>query len=193
MQSRIPEIASGIMNQREQQTKDQLARLFEQYALDKCLYTEHIQIDERAIPHSHPVLTLNTPYPPDDPQALLAKYIHEQIHWFVLLVEKAEDAYKAMGIFRQMHPDLPVGFPDGCRDGQSNYLHIEVNYLEYMGLIELFGSEAASQVIERKDYYKKIYETILHDTEKVAQVMTHHELILPEHPPEQRDFLHLGA
>lgn len=70
---------------------------------------------------------------------------------------------------------------------------MEVNYLEYMGLIELFGNEVARQVIERKDYYKKIYEIILHDTDKVAEVMAHHGLMLPELPPEPREFIQLGA
>jgi hypothetical protein len=74
MASRIPEIVLVHNTQREQQTKDQLMRLFEQHTLDKWLYTEHIQIEEQAIPHSHPVLTLNTRHP-DDPQALLATYM----------------------------------------------------------------------------------------------------------------------
>lgn len=70
---------------------------------------------------------------------------------------------------------------------------MEVNYLEYMGLIKLFGNEVARQVIERKDYYKKIYEIILHDTDKVAEVMAHHGLMLPELPPKPREFIQLGA
>lgn len=92
-----------------------------------------------------------------------------------------------------MYPDLPVGFPDGCQNERSNYLHIEVNYLEYMGLIELFGSEVARQVIQHKDFYKKVYEIILHNTDKIAEVMAHHGLILPERSPKPREFIQFGA
>ena len=45
---------------REQQTKEQFLRLFDLYPLNKWRYTEQVQIEEMAIPHSHPVLTLNT-------------------------------------------------------------------------------------------------------------------------------------
>jgi len=192
MQSRIPEITLVNGTLREQQTKDQLMHVFEQYNLEKWLYTERIQIEGNVIPHSHPVLTLNTQYS-NYTQALIATYIHEQIHWFVLLIEKAESAYTAMGIFRHMYPGLPVGLPDGCGDDWSNLLHIEVNYLEYRGLTELFGSEAARQGIVRKEYYKKIYELILRETEKVGEMIAHHGLLLPERPPEPREFLQVGA
>lgn len=58
--SRVPEITLVNGTPREQQTKDQLLQLLEQYSLDKWLYTEQVQIKERTIPHSHPILTLNT-------------------------------------------------------------------------------------------------------------------------------------
>lgn len=170
------------------------SRVIVLFSREKRLYTEHICIPSIFRSKSRPsrTVTLNTRYP-DDPQALLATYIHEQIHWFVLLVGKAQEAYAAMEMFRQMYPDLPVDFPDGCHNEQSNYLHIAVNYLEYMGLIDLFGNEVARQVIERKDYYKRIYEIILHETEKVEEVMEHHGLMLPERPPELREFIQPGA
>lgn len=163
-------------------------QLLEQYPLDKWLYTEHIQIDKDAIPHSHPVLTLHTRHL-NDSQQLIATYIHEQIHWFCLLVEKAEASFSAMDVFRQLYPLLPVGYPDGCDSEFSNVLHILVNYLEYQGLIELFGFEVACHIIQRKTYYKKIYELALSETEKIGAIMAQHELLLPEKPPEPRVFL----
>ncbi|MGH2511028.1 MAG: hypothetical protein ACRDHZ_27005 [Ktedonobacteraceae bacterium] len=126
------------------------------------------------------------------PQDLIATYIHEQLHWFCLLVEKAESSYAAIDVFRQMYPLLPIGFPDGCKSELSNYLHVQVNYLEYLGLIELFGPEVARQIIERKTYYRKIYELVLGEAERIGEVMAHHGLILPERPPEPREFIEVA-
>jgi hypothetical protein len=39
-------------------------------------------IKERAIPHSHPVLTLNTRNLDSDDQ-LLSAFLHEQLHWYL--------------------------------------------------------------------------------------------------------------
>ena len=48
------------------------------------MFTRRILIDRDArIPHSHPVLTLNTDYPDGDSD-LVSALVHEQFHWFVL-------------------------------------------------------------------------------------------------------------
>ncbi len=186
--SRMPEITLVNGTPREQQTRDQLVHVLEQYPLDKWLYTEQIQIDRNAIPHSHPILTLHTKHL-DDAQQLISTYIHEQIHWFLTLVEHFEDGGKAMNTFRQIYPQLPIGIPDGCGDEFSNYLHIPVNYLEYRGLIELFGDEIARQILERKDYYKKIYALVLDETGRIGDFIKRYGQLLPERPPEPKEFI----
>jgi hypothetical protein len=45
------------------------------------IITSEILIEEKSIPHSHPVLTLNTRH--TEPLLILKKFIHEQLHWFV--------------------------------------------------------------------------------------------------------------
>ena len=44
----------------EIQTRDQLQRLLTTSDLSKWIFTKSILIDEKAIPHSHPILTLHT-------------------------------------------------------------------------------------------------------------------------------------
>ena len=54
------------------------------YDLAKYEYTKIIRIAPNEIPHSHPVLTLNTRYAFEgdkNADRFLAVYIHEQIHW----------------------------------------------------------------------------------------------------------------
>jgi hypothetical protein len=66
----------------EERGRDQLRRLLRTYDLHKWLFTRDVLIQSGVIPHSHPVLTLNTRYVDDD-TAQLATFVHEQLHWFL--------------------------------------------------------------------------------------------------------------
>src|SRR5688500_13938750 len=84
----------------EQQTKAQLERLLKAYDVTKWIFTKSIVTDEKtAIPHSHPVLTLNVRHIKDD-ELLLSTLIHEQIHWFMIQDQKALGA--AIDDFKKM-------------------------------------------------------------------------------------------
>jgi hypothetical protein len=183
-----PEITLVNGTEREQQTREQLLRLFAQYPLDKWRYTEKVQIEEGAIPHSHPILTLSTRLLSDDDR-FLGTYIHEQMHWFLGLVEKHEQAMQAIAEFRTMYPGLPVQPPEGCGREFSNYLHIAVNYLEYQGLSELLGAEAARRTLARVRHYTKIYELVLRDSERISETMARHQLIPADQPPKPKSFI----
>ena len=75
----------------EAQTRDQLQRLLATYDLSPWIYTKSIVIDERAIPFSHPVLTLHTRHLTDD-ELLLSTFVHEQFHWFLAERPEATEA-----------------------------------------------------------------------------------------------------
>ena len=55
----------------EKQTKEQLQRLLRTYDLSPWFFTNVIVIDEKAVPHSHPVLTLYTRHGRDDEHNLI--------------------------------------------------------------------------------------------------------------------------
>jgi hypothetical protein len=63
-------------------TKAQLERLIAAHDLRQWTFTHEIVIDEKSIPHSHPVLTLHTRHLKQDDE-LLSTYLHEQLHWFL--------------------------------------------------------------------------------------------------------------
>jgi len=44
----------------ERRTKEELERILASYDLSKYTFTHEVVIDDKAIPHSHPVLTLHT-------------------------------------------------------------------------------------------------------------------------------------
>lgn len=156
-------------------------------------HTEQVQIEAGVIPHSHPILTLipqtrGADYLADS-ERLLGTYIHEQLHWFLQL-ESTFEAYKnASSELRSLYPDLPTERPEGCGSDRSNYLHIQVNYLEYRALRELLGEAEARMVIERVPYYTAIYALVLRDYGQIGKLMTKYRLIPNEQPPELKRFI----
>ncbi|MGE3465344.1 MAG: M23 family metallopeptidase, partial [Pyrinomonadaceae bacterium] len=164
----------------EQQTKEQLERLFKSHDLSKWTMTKSILIDEKtSIPHSHPVLTLNTSYLKDD-ELLLATYVHEQIHWFVIKDQTALAA--AIKDFKAMFPTVPAGGPEGARDESSTYLHIAVCYLEYTAMRELMGVFKAKQIMDfwATHHYTWIYRTVSIRRRDIGNIMFKHKLIPTE-------------
>ncbi len=154
----------------EQQTKDQLQRLLGAYDLSKWIFTRSIIIDENAIPHSHPTLTLHTRYLKDD-ELLLSAFVHEQLHWF--LVQRDKETKEAMKDLRVLFPKVPVGSPEGAADEDSTYLHLLVNYLEYRADRELLGELRAKQVIDfwASDHYTWVYRTVLERRRDIGNIM----------------------
>jgi hypothetical protein len=160
------EISLKNNSQAEAQTKERLEKLLQQYKLAKWIFTRKILIEGDVIPHSHPILTLNTK---EDGDRLLATFVHEQIHWF--LSAKYEQAEKAKTALKAIYPKVPVGSSEGARDTESTYLHLLVNYLEYEALKELVGEARAKEVFEGKRYYRWIYKTVLTDARRIKDII----------------------
>jgi hypothetical protein len=161
----------------EQRVKAQLERLLKTYDVSKWIATPSIVIDEKtAIPHSHPVLTLNTRHIKDD-ELLLSTFVHENMHWFVIREDgKIEAAVKE---FRTLFPKVPAGGPEGGRDENSTYVHIAVCYLEYRALRELLGELKAKQVMDfwSTDHYTWIYKTVLERPRDIGNIMFKYNLV----------------
>jgi hypothetical protein len=129
----------------EAKTKEQLERLLKTYDLEKWIFTRKIEIDEKAIPHSHPVLTLSARHLKDD-ELLLSTFVHEQAHWHFVINDKlTEEAIKDLKV---MFPKVPDKGPEGARSEESTYLHLLVIYLEYRADRALLGELKAKQVLE---------------------------------------------
>ncbi|HXU39160.1 MAG TPA: hypothetical protein VN937_22590 [Blastocatellia bacterium] len=160
----------------EQQTREQLQRLMKSYDLSRWTFTRSIIIEEGAIPHSHPVLTLSTRHVRDD-ELLLSTFVHEQAHWFLTQNDKAtQEAKKEL---RVTFPKAPVSFPEGASDEESTYLHLIVIYLEYRADRELLGELKARQVMDfwATDHYTWIYKTVLEHAREIGNLALKHKLI----------------
>jgi hypothetical protein len=164
-------VAKG--SEREQATKAQLEQVFDSYDLTKYTFTREVVIEEGARNHAFPVLTLNARFA-DSGDALLASYIHEQIHWHVR--EHDIQQRRAVAELRRMYPGAPVGLPEGAEIAYSTYGHLVTCYLEVQGIRGLIGRERAAAVISRKTHYVWIYRTVLLDEERIGLVVRRHGL-----------------
>ena len=195
--STLPEIVLVHNSASEQQARALLLQWFERYSLDKWRYANLIRIEDDVIPHSHPVLTLSPQTRWNDyladPEQLLAAYMHEQLHWFLLREERDDGARQAMAELRERYPDLPVALPAGCGSAFSNYLHILVNYLEYQGLTELFGVAEAQRVVARIPHYTHIYALVMEERDQLLKLMTRYGLVLDAQPPRVKRFIDIRS
>ncbi len=135
--------------------------------------TPVVRIDETQIPHSHPVLTLHTRHR-GNPDDLLAVFLHEQFHWWVMDRDEALDA--AVAELREIYPEVPVGGPTGARNESSSYLHLVVCHLELQAMEALKGPEIARATLAKNNHYTWIYDQVLNDP-RVGEVLTRHGLV----------------
>lgn len=156
----------------------QLRRLLRTYDLHKWLFTRDVLIQSRVIPHSHPVLTLNTRYLDDD-TAQLATFVHEQLHWFLTdHVERAK-TNAALTELRALYPTVPTAPPEGAMGERSTYLHLIVCHLELQALTAILGEQSARQRLERYTHYTWVYRTVLTETERIGELLRRHGLVVP--------------
>jgi len=161
---------------REAQTREQLQRLLKTYDVSRWIFTKSIVIDERAIPHSHPVLTLHARHLQDD-ELLLSTFVHEQFHW--PLAEKADATEQAIKELRGLFPSVPGRPPEGAQDEHSTYLHLMVCYLEWGAVRLLLGELKARQVMEfwSTDHYTWVYKTVLDRPRDIGAIIAKYKLV----------------
>jgi hypothetical protein len=169
-------VANGLPA--EDSARAQVRQLLRSYDLRPWLFTRTLRIERGAIPHSHPVLTLNARYLGRDEEQLGA-FVHEQLHWFVEAEPRAKAA--AMRALQARYPEVPVGGEDGARTRESTYLHLIVCFLELDGLSQLLGEPAARRQLEAERHYRWIYARVLDETDALRSLVTTAGFRLPGH------------
>jgi hypothetical protein len=134
----------------EQHAREQLVRLLTTWDLSRWLFTRTVQIESRVIPHSHPVLTLNTQYLDND-TAQVATLLHEQLHWF--LVQHDTATKSAITDLERLYPQAPDAPPEGAGGLRSTHLHLLDCLLEFDAVRTLFGEATARQTLGAFPYY----------------------------------------
>lgn len=158
---------------REMQTEQALRQILASYDLHKYVFTREVIIEERAMNHAFPVLTLNVRFA-DSPDELLSSFVHEQLHWYLRDHDFQQKA--AIAELREMYPTAPVGLPEGAENAYSTYGHLVDCYLEIQADRELIGPKRTDEVIKNKPWYTWIYKTILRDEGRISAVVDEHNL-----------------
>ena len=161
----------------EQRGREQLERLLATHDLSRWLFTRTIQIQSRVIPHSHPVLTLNTQYLDND-AAQLASFLHEQLHWF--LVQNQAKLGSAFAELERLYPKVPEAPPEGANDRHSTYLHLFVCLLEFDAVREVLGETTARATLGAFGYYTWVYREVLERPEAIRQILRTQGLDVPD-------------
>jgi hypothetical protein len=169
--------------------RERLIALRTKYALGPYEYCKEVSIAPGVLPYSHPVIRLNTALFTET--ALLANYIHEQMHWYATWYShKHTDQWRAVWeALEQRYPDPPIGRGEGADTLFSTHLHLIVNWLEIEALGSLIGAQAAKEHVANLHYYRWIYATVIRDWQALTELYTSHYLlpILPAHEMSPED------
>ncbi|MCA3397064.1 MAG: hypothetical protein INF85_15640 [Roseomonas sp.] len=169
--------------------RERLIALRTKYALGAYEYCKKVSIAPEVLPYSHPVIRLNTNLWTET--ALLANYLHEQMHWYVTWYShKHTDQWRAVwAALEQRYTDPPIGRGEGADTLASTHLHLIVNWLEIEALSRLIGAEAARAHVANLHYYRWIYASVLRDWEALRGLYACHRLvpILPAHEMSPED------
>ena len=158
--------------------RDELLAILERYDLEPWRVTDSVVIEEGAVPHSHPVLTLGTL---NRGHFLLASYVHEQLHWFLMnQMAQLEPVYE--NELLRMFPAAPQGLPEGAEDAESTYLHLFVCWYEVEALRHLLGEQAGGQVVSAlidHGVYRWVYRTIVERFDELGQLYADAGIVSP--------------
>ena len=157
--------------------RERLIALRTKYALGAYEYCREVVITPTVIPYSHPVIRLTTGYWTET--ALLANYIHEQMHWYVTWYShKHTDQWRAVwAALEQRYPDPPIGRGEGADTLASTHLHLIVNWLEIEALSSLIGAEAARAHVANLHYYRWIYASVIRDWQALGELYASRRLV----------------
>jgi len=171
------EINTANGTRRELLAEAALKKLLAEYDVSKWIFTREILIEEGAIPHSRPILTI-TPRDLNDELLFFSSFLHEQCARF-LYPDRFYAVNLAIGELRQLYPEAPVGGTEaGAKDEDSNYRHLISNFLEFSAMVEVVGEELAVATMERKHAYTWVYETVLSDADKIEEIARKYGLII---------------
>lgn len=158
-------------------TKQNLLHLAQVYDLSPFLYTKKVNIQSKVIPHSHPVLTLNTRNA-ENPKKILATFLHEELHWWMDKNSKNTDL--AILELKKIYPKAPVVNP---KMKNSTWLHLMVCYLELQALEFYLGKKEArglvTNTMKKDKIYPWVYYQVLYKDFAIKKIVEKHKLIPP--------------
>jgi hypothetical protein len=160
-----------------ERVRDVLAGLRHAFDLSPFEYSRRVRIAPFEIPHSHPVITLNT-FATDE-LGVLSTYLHEQMHWYVTWFGQARPPAcdELTQALRARYPDVPSGFPEATPDAFSTYLHLIINWLEIDAAACFVDRDKVIAHALTRPFYRWMYRTVVADWDDLAGLYAAHELL----------------
>lgn len=155
---------------REEAVRHELAELLRKYDVSRWTFTGKVIVEQGVIPHSHPVLTLNTRSGGD---RLLASYLHEQLHWLLAGRRGDPGIAAALRQVESRYPDPPGRDEGGAADVESTRLHLMLCALEVDALGALIGPGRTHAVVARlveAGIYPWVYQAVICDLASLLDV-----------------------
>lgn len=147
----MPNITTKSNDPRELAVAEIVRGLYQKYAVPA--FTNEILIERGAIPHSHPVLTLNTRV--TDESLILKTLIHELFHWHESKHSKTTEAIEYL---KTKYPDngecSKSKFPD------SYWTHIIVCFNTRRYLEKLLSAEDIGWIYQQWQAYPTIEKLV---------------------------------
>lgn len=155
-------------SERERKVAEILRDLFEEY--DLPTFTENIVIEEGAVPHSHPILTLNTRTL--DTFTVMQVFIHEQFHWYATQHPEYQNALEAL----KEHSRTTEVYKN--QDQKESFLeHLIVCFNTRNTLTSILTEEEVSSIYSAWQAYPEIEKFVLDEWEKIKKVLELHSLL----------------
>jgi hypothetical protein len=164
---------------REQEARAQCERVLAAHDLTRWIQTREIVFEQGVIPHSHPVLTLNTRHTDDD-GLFVSTFIHEQTHWW--LERHPRQTAATVAELKTIYPNLPVGYPEGADTLEGSYSHLLVIGIELDGVREVLGAAEEKRILTfwQGDHYRTLYRIVASDRQRIRGIIDRHGLRLPD-------------
>lgn len=152
------------------------------YDVERFECTDVVVIEEGAIPHSHPVLTLNTRRTTE--LEFLSTYLHEQFHWWSIDCPGGQDEREVavMQELRRRYEPFSVGGPGECDTEFSALIHLHVCWLELEALATIVGAQRAIDCVLGINHYRSIYRIIVNDRDSLTDLFEQSSMGLPNNP-----------
>lgn len=168
----------------EQAVAAELTQLRGEHDLDGLEWTDQVVVETHVVPHSHPVLTLNTRRSGD---GLLASYLHEQLHWWL---HDHPSIAAAIDATREKWPTTPSAKDGGARSDWSSRLHLLLCCIEHQEMRLLVGPVRATGVIEEQieqGLYSWIRRRVQVDAADFGRLCAAYDLLPPRLDPAFED------
>lgn len=156
----------------EIQTMRTVNTFIRKFELQDFIFTRQVTVDENAIPHSHPILTLNCRHN-ENPERLLLCFLHEQFHWYAS--SKRDSAMLAIEDLKSEFLNFSSNI-SGEEDAFSSYLHLIINWLELQAGKQFLGKKLAYDLISKMDVYPKIYLEVIQSESTIEKILKRHGL-----------------